>query len=46
MLEEDCNDIPAIDSSVILWEVCYIPSDHEKGSGDDDDDDDDDDDEE
>ena len=45
-LEEDCNDIPVTDSSTILREVFYIPSNHEIGSGDDDDDDDDDDDEE
>ena len=37
MLEEDCNDIPVIDSSAILRAVSYIPSDHEIGSGDDDD---------
>ena len=46
MLEEDCNDIPVIDSSVILRAVSYIPSDDEIGSVHDDDDDDDDDDEE
>ena len=46
MLEEDCNDIPVIDSSVILWAVSYIPSDDEIGSVHDDDDDDDDDDDE
>ena len=40
MLKEDCNDIPVIDSSVILRAVLYIPSDDEIGSGDDDDDDD------
>ena len=28
-LEEDCNDIPVIDSSAILRAVSYIPSDHE-----------------
>ena len=38
MLEENCNDIPLIDSSAILWVVSYIPSDHELGSGDDHDD--------
>ena len=36
MLEEDCYDIPVIDSSAILRAVSYIPSDHEIGSGDDD----------
>ena len=46
MLEEDCNDIPVIDSSVILRAVSYIPSDDEIGSVHDDDDDDDDDDDE
>ena len=44
MLEEDCNDIPVIDSSAILRAVSYIPSDHEIRCGNDDDDDDDDDD--
>ena len=38
MLEENCNDIPVIDSSAILQTVLYIPSDYELGSGDDDDD--------
>ena len=38
MLEENCNDIPVIDSSAILQAVLYIPSDHELGSDDDDDD--------
>ena len=40
MLEEDCNDIPVIDSSAILRAVPHIPSDHEIESGHDDDDDD------
>ena len=44
MFEEDCNDVPVIDSSAILRTVSYIPSDHGIGSGDNDDDDDDDDD--
>ena len=35
---QDCNDIPAIDSSVILWAVLHMPSDHDIGSGNDDDD--------
>ena len=43
MLEEDCNDIPVIHSSAILWAVSYIPTYHEIGSSNDDDDDDDDD---
>ena len=38
MLEEDCNDIPVIDSSAVLRTLSYIPSGHEIGSGDDDDD--------
>ena len=38
MLQEDCNDIPPIDSSVILRAVLHMPSDHEIGSGNDDDD--------
>ena len=42
MLEEDCNDIPVIDSSSVLWVVPYIPNDYEIGSGDDHDDDNDD----
>ena len=44
MLKEDCNDIPVIHSSAILWAVWYIPTYHEIGSSNDDDDDDDDDD--
>ena len=36
MLEKYCNDIPVIDSSVILRAVSYIPSDHEIGGSDDD----------
>ena len=40
MLEEDCNDIPVIHSSAILWAVSYIPTYHEIGSSNDDDDDD------
>ena len=41
LLEEDCTDIPVIDSSTILREVFSIPSNHEIESGDDDDDHDD-----
>ena len=29
MLEEDCDDIPVIDSSAICRAVSYIPSDHD-----------------
>ena len=46
MLEEDCNDIPVIDSSAILRAVSYIPSDHEVRRGNDVGDNDNDDDEE